>query len=779
VPAETPEDPSRSLPAARLDEARRAAARERAVRTYLTRERDELVRERDQLQRELEELTDRLAELESAAARGPSEDGRADAEVARLTRALEDERGQRAATEAQLARLKQRRVVRATGVFGRRDRSLRATLTLPVDVARELARPGETTARTAPARPSPARTEGGSASPAPAPPARAASAPAPPAPASRKPPSTSGPTRDRAEPAGASPASLPHLPELPPVVVVPRRPDLTVALVADIFTAEAFRHEFTVIELERTRWREQLERTPPDLLLVESVWRGRDGAWIHRFSLPDGPLEDAVELVAWCRERGIPTAFWNKEDPPNYDRFVRSAALFDHVFTTDAGSVERYRADLGHDRVHVLPFAAQMRLHRPERLPGGRQHDVAFAGSYFPRKHPERREQMDLLLGAALDRDLHIYSRFAPEEGLVFPPPLDEHVVGTVPYEQMRAVYKRYRLFLNVNSVFRSPTTCSRRVFECLASGTPVVSTPAAAYEGLFGEDHPVVVCRDRDEADQQLDLLLRNPELRDRLAVRGIRAVTDGHTYRHRADQLLTTVGLLTSPSRAPLVSAVVATRRPEMLDRVVANLSRQRVDRLELVLVAHGFEVDAAELRDRLPDLEDVRVVSAGPELRLGTVTNLGFLEAAGDVLTKMDDDDHYGANYLGDQLRALEYSEADIVGKQSLYAYVGSSDVTVLRFPGREHQFVSFVAGATTMMHRYVFDEVMFPDVPSGMDTRFFQAVEQVGLRVYATDRFNFLYIRGVEGEGHTWRRGDARILRNGRVVFAGFHPDHVEV
>src|SRR5215217_3450069 len=66
-----------------------------------------------------------------------------------------------------------------------------------------------------------------------------------------------------------------------------------------------------------------------------------------------------------------------------------TARLFDHVFTVDANRIDDYRRDLGHNRIGLLPFAAQPRVHNPVLRGHGRKHDVAFAGTYFVNKHPE------------------------------------------------------------------------------------------------------------------------------------------------------------------------------------------------------------------------------------------------------------------------------------------------------------------------------------------------------------------------------------------------------
>ena len=120
--------------------------------------------------------------------------------------------------------------------------------------------------------------------------------------------------------------------------------------------------------------------------------------------------------------------------------FLPAARLFDHVFTSDSSRIAQYTADLGHDRVAVLPFAAQPAIHNPVRPRHGRhQRDVAFAGMYFAHKYPERRAQMDLLLGGALDASarmdtgLEIFSRqLGGNAEYQFPAPLDARVVGSL-----------------------------------------------------------------------------------------------------------------------------------------------------------------------------------------------------------------------------------------------------------------------------------------------------------------------------------------------------------
>ncbi len=571
--------------------------------------------------------------------------------------------------------------------------------------------------------------------------------------------------------------------DLPPACIPDgpvTRPDLRVAVILDPFTSLALRYEWDQVAVTPASWREELSAQRPDLLFVESAWRGNSGAWRLAMTTEDGPSPALRELVAWCREQGVPTVFWNKEDPPNYHRFVATAGLFDQVFTVDADRLPDYRRDLGHDRVGLLPFGAQPRIHNPVRRGRARLYPVAFAGSYFADKHPERRAQLDDLLPAAAEHGLHIYSRMrAEDERYQFPARFRRHIVGTLPYEQMLAATTAYRVFLNVNSVTESPTMCARRLFELSAAQQPVLSGPSASIERYFADT--VSVATDAEQAKARLGVLVNQPEVGDRLALRAHRRVFDDHLYRHRVDTVLTSVGLPVTPVDES-VSVVVPTRRPEQLAHVLATLGAQVHRDLELVLVPHGFDLDPVRTAEQAAELgiEHVVVAPADAALSLGACMNLGVDAASGRYLAKVDDDNDYGPHYLSDLLRAFAYTDAEVVGKWAHYVHLASTDATVLRFAHAEHRFVDLVQGGTLLTPREVARQVRFEDLPRRVDTTFLEKVRARGGRVYSADRFNFVSRRSAAGAGHTWTISDDELVnRGGRVVFYGDPLGHVMV
>jgi spore maturation protein CgeB len=556
--------------------------------------------------------------------------------------------------------------------------------------------------------------------------------------------------------------------------VTPRL-DVRVATILDEFTTACLTPEVSVVPLTRA-WGRELDAQPPAFLFAESAWEGSHGAWkyaMSNFATRGAELRDLVEAV---RARGVPTVFWNKEDPVHFERFLPVARLFDHVFTTDSDRVPAYRDALGHDRVSSLPFAAQPRLHHPDGRARDRADRACFAGSWRGDEYGERSEAATMLLRPLVATGrLDIFDRMlAPgATGHPFPPPYDAAVRGWLSYDEMVLAYRRYGCFLNINSVVESPTMCARRVFELLACRTPVVSGPSVAIEQMFGD--VVTIVEHESHARAVVERLLDDVVHRDRVAQRGYRVAMSRHTYRHRLDDVLDAIGLdVRRP--APTVSVVCATRRPERLGELLDGVARQAVAGLQVVLVEHGVHLD----RHLIAGCDiDVELITASADRTLGECLNAGLARASGRFVAKFDDDDHYGPNYLLDALMAFQFTDAALVGKKSFYAYLADEDRTVLRFPGHEFAYVDRVSGATFLIDRERWSDVRFPPVPSGVDSMLLDECRRLDLGVYSTDRFNFAAERRADAQSHTWTIDRREFLESAVGVGTGRCLDHVEV
>ena len=556
--------------------------------------------------------------------------------------------------------------------------------------------------------------------------------------------------------------------------------DVRVGTILDEFSAESFGFEWTLVPLTRSQWTSQLDGL--DFVFIESAWNGNSGEWKYQLTGDSGVKPDVISLLAECRRRGLPTVFWNKEDPPHFDDFLPLARLCDVVFTSDVRLIPNYRAELGHDRIGVLPFAAQPAIHSPARPARNfAARDIAFAGMYFAHKYPERREQMDLLLGAAarvsnrMDYGLEIFSRFLGHDARYqFPGELAERVIGSLPYRNLLTAYKHYKVFLNVNSVVDSPSMCARRIFEISAAGTPVVTTPSSATREYFPPDE-VPQPATADDAEWTLRALVRSKELRDRTVHKAQRRIWAEHTYSHRAMTVMDTIGVTHLDPTHQSVTAVVSTNRPDHLSAILTTHAGQRFVDKQLVLVAHGFTVPKdliAFARDA--GIEHLEIVPADSAETLGMCLNRGIAAADGSIIAKMDDDDIYGEHYLADQVAALRYSGADLVGKQAHYLHLRGRNIVMCRFPEREHRYTDLVMGPTLVGSRDLFLDHPFAERTLGEDTEMQRRLIADGGQIYSADRFNFVQVRG--DHSHTWSVEDDLLLANSVVHAFGFSPDH---
>lgn len=142
---------------------------------------------------------------------------------------------------------------------------------------------------------------------------------------------------------------------------------------------------------------------------------------------------------------------------------------------------------------------------------------------------------MDMLLDPARDLGLHIFDRMdrPGDPRFAWPDRYHSHIVGSLSYPQTLEMYRRYRVFINVNTVTDSPTMCARRIYELLASGAQVVSGPSAALR-----DVPVFVANDPEESRVALERALSlGPNWE------GLEWVANGNTVSHRVETLLEVV--------------------------------------------------------------------------------------------------------------------------------------------------------------------------------------------------------------------------------------------
>ncbi|WP_166837706.1 glycosyltransferase family protein [Rheinheimera pleomorphica] len=336
--------------------------------------------------------------------------------------------------------------------------------------------------------------------------------------------------------------------------------------IMDEFTTGCFEQDLNLIQPRPDNWYGLAEKYPPQLFFIESAWKGNMGSWQYRVAqYANKPGQEVAQICQYAKAKGIPTLFWNKEDPVHHDKFMQSARLADYIFTTDANMIPSYREKTGNTKVFALPFAAQPVLHKPAPLKG-RKMLSCFAGSWYGDRHAERGQVMGWLLDAANKHGLEIYDRNHGTGIFPFPQQYQHGIKGSLPYKALCDEYNRYRIFLNVNSVTDSPTMFSRRVFELMACGTPVVSTYAKGIEQLFDSD-AVWMVNSPQEAEQAIHTLMTDDTEWRRRSLAGIREVFSKHTYAHRLNDIFATLGI---SSRMPTDPAMLLLAKADTADEL-----------------------------------------------------------------------------------------------------------------------------------------------------------------------------------------------------------------
>lgn len=424
---------------------------------------------------------------------------------------------------------------------------------------------------------------------------------------------------------------------------------LRVAAVLDEFSHSGLAPECELRNLPSDGFERALDELQPHFLLVESAWRGHAGTWQGKLQPPSAHLR---YLVDCCRRRGVPTVFWNKEDPVHFEHFVEAAGLFDYVFTTDSACITRYRERLRNDRVAHLSFFCQPRLQNPiETAP--REAAACFAGSWY-RAYPERAKDFEHIVDAVVRRmPVAIHDRNAgrgdPE--FTFPERFAPMLKGRLEYREIEKAYKGYRYAIALNTVKDSPTMVSRRIYELLASNTITISNPAMGVSLQMGD---LVVAGDDAEIDRALSLFEDSVDTRHRFRLRGLRAVLREHTAAHRLRQIAETVlGGLGETPQAP-VSVLASARTPMQMQSVLSAFRGQIWENKRLLLVT-DLAGTASEAGDRIQVLDSSRAAATPvPEL----------LREGWFAL--FHPDDYYGPHYLTDLALATLYEPHGAIGK-----------------------------------------------------------------------------------------------------------------
>lgn len=423
-----------------------------------------------------------------------------------------------------------------------------------------------------------------------------------------------------------------------------------IAMIADEFLYDSLRDTAEITYLRRDNFRDAALES--DLLIVASTWRGLDNEWLGATS-SHGVVR--TQVIPAFRDAGVPIAFYSKEDPPNYSRFLALAQEADFIFTSAEEVVEDYRRDCPRAQaIRALTFGVNPMVHNPVGSRRHRRQEVLFAGSWLDHKYPQRKKAARRIFDGVLqaERDLLILDRnstlgdpkhFYPQEYLEFVGP-------GVPHSELMRIQRMMDVQINLNSVANSTTMFANRAVELQAMGAAVISNYSRALNNLF----PNVLITDSAFETQAILESLHGDELY-RLQSQGVHRAFFEHTSHQRMAELLQTIGLPTVDTHGRAV--MVADEISGDVQRIAAEQSVD-VDVLSTEQLRSARAAGTLEHTVVLPVRADYRYhhdyarshISAFAFADVDFVAKNGW-EASGDVIAK---DDHEPIGHADDPFR-----------------------------------------------------------------------------------------------------------------------------
>lgn len=442
--------------------------------------------------------------------------------------------------------------------------------------------------------------------------------------------------------------------------------DMRLACIMDEFTFQSFNPECNVLQITPQNWHQELERFKPDLFFLESAWRGINDLWNMKIAYLS---DDLIDIFGYCRKNDIPVVFWNKEDPVHFNTFIDTSKYADFVFTTDIDCIKNYKTILNHERVYLMPFAAQTKYHNPVEI-YERKDKFCFAGAYYKRFQDRKRDLETFVDVITSIKEMDIYDRNynnkQPE--YAFPRQYKRYIKGNLKSGEIDKAYKGYLFNINMNSVKQSQSMCARRIFELLACNTVTVSNYSRAIRNLFGD---LVICTDDRKRLSDEILKFNDKEYYAKLRLSGLRKVLSEHTYRERLMYIVNKVFDSPLNDGTKNVAVIAKANSTTEIDHVICQFKRQIYKNKQLFIVTDVPYDNAA-------DLDNIQYVDNCTEEVIANIQNnydyTAFFSAS----------DYYGKNYLYDLVLTTKYTELPVISKSSYFSQCNGSIVRIVDGP-----------------------------------------------------------------------------------------------
>jgi hypothetical protein len=223
------------------------------------------------------------------------------------------------------------------------------------------------------------------------------------------------------------------------------------------------------------------------------------------------------------------------------------------------------------------------------------------------------------------------------------------------------------------------------------------------------------------------------------------------------------------------PTVSVVLSSMRADHIESCLGHLAAQTYPALEVLVGLHGYEVEpSTEEKWRATLRVPLRITTFPAELPFGAVLGRLSRMADGELITKVDDDDHYGRQHVADLVIAWHTSGADLAAKGSRFVHLPDREQTIDRAWAAPELFNVTPAGGTLLLARSTLQQVGgWSHAPRHVDTDLLNRVKAAGGLVYRTHALEYVYVRRTAG--HTWVTELDELVAQGERTYQGLPPE----
>lgn len=220
-------------------------------------------------------------------------------------------------------------------------------------------------------------------------------------------------------------------------------------------------------------------------------------------------------------------------------------------------------------------------------------------------------------------------------------------------------------------------------------------------------------------------------------------------------------------------MVSVITCTKRGQFLEQAVENFTRQTFSQKELLIVINKDEIDADYWKGRLEKFPHIHVLKREEDVTLGECLNDAAALAKYPILAKFDDDDYYSPDYLSHSLQVMKETGASVAGKAAIFVYFQLDKLLTLFRAQAGQQFLKkkpreFLAGATLLFKKEVWEQVGFRSLNTGEDVEFQRDCLNDGFKLYSGSCYDFAAIRYGSGHKHTWAVPDEVFRKHSRPI-----------